>query len=158
MVLWNHRFPSEALDADIFLFHPWDAFAGMKEHVLAKIDFFDETQTETFQRILAPNETIQFRLSEILPGTNGASGLYVETYHPRLIGRRNHRWRVWADVLTERSLTSLHGSHDDGTATARSQFIVDMAPSHTDRLTITLPNYTSYLPETRACPLQDRHP
>ncbi len=110
-------FPSEAVDADIFLFHPWDAFSGMKEHVLAKIDIFDETRTESFERILAPNETILFRLNELLPERTGASGLYIETYHPRLIGRRNHRWRVWADVLTQRSLASLHGSDDDGSFT-----------------------------------------
>ena len=53
-------FPSEAVDADIFLFHHWDAFSGMKEHILAKIDIFDETRTESFERILAPNETIFF--------------------------------------------------------------------------------------------------
>ena len=136
-------FPAEAADADVFLFHHWDAFVGMKEHVLASIRVFDEENSVSFERLMAPNETFAFRLGDYLPaGTRkGASGLYIETFHPRLIGRRNHRWRVWADVLTDSSLTSLHGTHDDGVAFDHAEFIVDISKQHTDRLAITLPNY-----------------
>lgn len=136
-------FPSEAEDAEVFLFHPWDVFAGMKEFVLASFEVFDEKTTHRFNRIMAPNETFYFKLSDYLPKQSrvGASGLFVETFHPRLIGRRNHRWRVWADVLTKRSLTSLHGTHDDGAEIDVAEFIVDISKRHTDRLAITLPNY-----------------
>lgn len=143
-------FPLEARDADVFLFHHWDAFAGMKDQILAKIEFFDETRSLFTHRIMAPNETLYLRLNDHLPGREGPSGILVETYHPRLIGRRNHRWRLWGDVTTDRSLTSLHGCHHAGMGGNKSEFIVDVAQVHTDRVTITLPNYDLKLPDDDA--------
>ena len=140
-------FPKDAQDVDIFLFHHWSAYVGMKDHVLARLRVFDEEKERVWHQILAPNETIRIRMSEMLPNWIGTTGIRVETYHPRLIGRRNHRWRPWADVYTDKSITSLHAAHEPPKPKRVSQFIVDVSRDNTDELVVTLPNYYHDLPE-----------
>lgn len=139
-------FPQDAEDVDIFLFHHWSAYVGMKDHILARIQVFDETTEVAWHQILAPNETIRMRLGDVLPNWTGTTGIRVETYHPRLIGRRNHRWRPWADVYTKQSITSLHAAHEPPKPKRVSQFIVDVSRDNTDDLVVTLPNYYRDLP------------
>lgn len=146
--LGSLAFPENAVDADVFLFHHWATYAGMKDHILAQIRVFDEHQEKIWTRIMAPSETIRLQLNEILPDRQGTTGIRVETYHPKLIGRRNHRWRPFADVYSERSLTSLHGTHEPPKPKRVSQFIVDVVRGSADRLVVTLPNYYHDLPDT----------
>ena len=147
MAFGTLAFPPEIKDVDISIFHHWSSFAGMKEHILASITIFDESTEKCWKQILAPQETINIRLNDILPIRTGASGIKIQTFHPKLIGRRNHRWRPFADVLTENSITSLHGAHELPKPNSTAQFIVDIGSENVDKLTVTLPNYEKDLPE-----------
>ena len=147
MAFGTLAFPPEITDVDISIFHHWASFAGMKEHILASITIFDESSEKCWKQILAPQETINISLNDILPIRTGASGIKIQTFHPKLIGRRNHRWRPFADVLTKNSITSLHGAHELPKPNSTSQFIVDIGSENVDKLSITLPNYNKDLPE-----------
>ena len=132
--------PTEAEDADFYLFNHYGEFFGAKEPVLVNVRVRDWSSRYENQVLLSPGETFHLRLSDALPVRVGPAVFEVFTHHPQLTRKRHRRWRVWSDLHWKGSITSLHGGHDYGPATEEST-IVAASLITSGKIVATIPNY-----------------
>jgi hypothetical protein len=106
--------PARVTDADIYLFHHFDAYFQVKDPLLVRVVASDEGSSHERSFVIQPRATARLTLDELLPERHGPAVVDVATIHPVLTRGRHQRWRLCADVHWADSLTTLHGAHDFG--------------------------------------------
>ena len=139
--------PADATRAEIYLHNHFDAYFAMRDPLLLSIRATDGKTHHESQRIIAPRETIQISLDELLPARDGASFVELYTSHPLLTRGRHHRWRLCADVHWGNSFTTLHGAHDEGPDRPSHSRISSTLVGN-GQLVVTVPNYELAAPST----------
>lgn len=136
--------PAEVAGADIYLFNHFADFFPIKDPLLVRVTARDQRMTTERLVMMRPQQTVRFELDELLPERIGTSVVEVRTTHPALTGNRHPRWRVWADLFWNDSLTSLHGAHDYGPdRVCESRIALSECPAGS--IVVTLPNYDQRL-------------
>lgn len=134
--------PAQVEDADILLFNHYDEFFGVKDPILARLEVFDNAESNVVWNVVQPNETVRINLRKMLPNRSGPACVAVRTTHPGLTRGRHVRWRFWADLYWSDSITALHGLHDDRPYALKSRFRISRSDRGPGTFAVTLPNYS----------------
>ena len=134
-------FASDIDDADIYLFNHFEIYFGIKDSLLVTFEVFDTVQSKKIIKLMSPNETICFKLNDLLPERQGASGITVYVDHPSLTRGRHYRWRFFADIYKGDSIASLHGAHDLRGNDVFTTFSISKSGHGEGKVQMTLPNF-----------------
>lgn len=103
--------PTQAADAECFLYQHFADYFGQKDPLLVRRTVHSPGGATTDWAVLRPGETWWWSLRD-LTDTSGPHVVEVDCEHPRLSNGRHRRWRLAADIRWRDSETALHGSHD----------------------------------------------
>lgn len=131
-------------DLDVVIFNHFGLYFGIWDPLLVKIEIFNSKEMVSFQKIIKPNASFCFKVSEYLKIIDDTTCVYHSCEHPNLTFKRHNRWRSVGIYHWKNSKAMVHSAHDFSKKLNKNEFKICLDLIKKGELSITLPNYSPF--------------